>query len=215
MDHAMLPKSPFTQPFEKLPPTLPVFPLDNALLPGGELPLEFFEPRYLNLVEDAIRSDQLIGMVQPRDKREEPALHSVGCAGRIRQYRERKSGRIDVMLSGVCRYRIVEEIPTMRGYRLVRVDWSDYAHDYEAERADPERITRFNQTLRSYFERNNMAFDWSVMNKLEIEEVVNNLVLLLKLTTDQKQRLLESSTLNDRLDVFGGFLQPQEVAAKR
>jgi Lon protease-like protein len=211
----MLPKSPFTQPFEKLPQTLPVFPLDNALLPGGELPLEFFEPRYLNLVADAMGSDQLIGMVQPRDDRETPALFDVGCAGRIRQYRERKSGRIDVMLSGVCRYRIVEEIRTTRGYRLVRADWSDYAHDYDAERVDPDRISAFNEALRSYFERNNMAFDWNVMHKLEIEEVVNNLVLILKLSTGDKQRLLESPTLNDRLDVFRRLLEPGDRAARR
>ena len=210
----MLPKSPFTQPFDRLPQTLPVFPLDNALLPGGELPLEFFEPRYLNLVVDAMRSDQLIGMVQPKGNGSDPALFSVGCAGRIRQYRERKSGRIDVMLSGVCRYRIVEELPTTRGYRLVRADWSDYARDYDSERADPDRVVRFNDALKGYFDHNNMAFDWDVMNKLEIEEVVNNLVLILKLSTEDKQQLLESMTVNDRLDVFCGLLQPGHRAVK-
>lgn len=209
----MQPKSPFTQPFDKLPETLPIFPLDNALLPGGELPLEIFEPRYLNLVQDAIKTHQLIGMVQPTTNQPNAKLYDVGCGGRIRQFRERKSGRIDVMLSGVCRYRIGEELSTMRGYRLVRPDWSDYAHDYEVEMIDPERITRFKQTLRAYFERHDIKADWTVLENLEIEEVVNNLVLLLRLTTDDKQSLLESPTVNHRLDVFRLLLEPDQGMA--
>ena len=204
----MQPKSPFTQPFEKLPRTLPVCPLENALLPGGELPLEFHEPRHLNLVRDAIRGDQLIGMIQPRDRRPEPALHPVGCAGRIRQFRERKSGRIDVMLSGVCRYRVIEEIATTRGYRLVSADWSEYAHDYETAVVDPARIRDFQQALQDYFQRRDMGFDWTVLQRLEIEEVVNNLILVLKLTTGEKQQLLEAATVSQRLDVFRKIVRP-------
>ena len=211
----MQPKSPFTQPFEKLPDTLPVYPLDNALLPGGELPLEIIEPRYLNLVRDAMKSHQLIGMIQPKDDQPEPALYDIGCAGRIRQYRERKSGRIDVMLTGVCRYRVIEEISTMRGYRLVRPDWSDYSKDYETEMIDPRKIDRFNQILRAYFDRKEMKVDWDVLQKLYIEEVVNNLVLILQLTTAEKQQLLESPTVNQRLDVFASLLEPADDAASQ
>lgn len=205
----MQPKSPFTQPFEKLPETLPIYPLDNALLPGGELPLEIFEPRYLNLINDSIKSHQLIGMVQPIDDRPEPALHDVGCAGRIRQYRERKSGRIDVMLSGVCRYRIIEELSTMRGYRLIRPDWSRYSHDYDVEMIDPEKVLQFNRSLRAYFDRNDIEVDWDLLQKLEVEEVVSNLVLILKLASDEKQLLLESPTVNQRLDAFKSILEPK------
>jgi hypothetical protein len=211
----MQPKSPFTQPFEKLPQTLPVFPLDNALLPGGELPLEIFEPRYLNLVSDSIRSHQLIGMIQPREQGPDGALYNVGCAGRIRQYRERKSGRMDVMLTGVCRYRIVEELPTTRGYRLVRPDWSDYAQDYETAMADPERVRRFNQVLRDYFASNDAKVDWDVLEKMEFEAVINNLVLILRLSTADKQRLLEAPSINHRLDVFQSLLEPQDDLAAR
>lgn len=209
----MQPKSPFTQPFEKLPDTIPVYPLDNALLPGGELPLEVFEPRYLNLVRDAMKTHQLIGMIQPKDPASETALYDIGCAGRIRQYRERKSGRIDVMLSGICRYRILEEIPSTRGYRLVRPDWSDYSQDYETEMVDSARVERFKQTLRSYFDRNDMKVDWDVLQKLDIEEVVNNLVLILKLSTGDKQLLLEAPSVNHRLDVFASLLEPEHDAA--
>jgi Lon protease-like protein len=211
----MHPKSPFTQPFDKLPQTLPVYPLDNALLPGGELPLEFFEPRFLNLVRDALKSDQLIGMIQPRTDKPDSALYGIGCAGRIRQYRERKSGRIDVMLTGVCRYRIVDEIPTTRGYRLVKPDWRDYARDYESEIVDPERIARFNEALHDYFSRNDLRVDWGVLQRLEIEEVVNNLVLVFKLTTEEKQLLLEAPTVNQRLDVFRSLIAPAQAAAHR
>jgi len=211
----MQPKSPFTQPFEKLPQTLPVFPLDNALLPGGELPLEIFEPRYLHLVADSMRSHQLIGMIQPRPSSPDDALFDVGCAGRIRQYRERKSGRIDVMLTGVCRYRVIEELSTTRGYRLVRPDWSDYADDYETAMVDPGRIQRFNDALRDYFAGNDARVDWDVLQKMEFEAVINNLVLVLKFTTEEKQRLLEAPSVNHRLDVFQSLLEPTGDLAAR
>ena len=211
----MHPKSPFTQPFDKLPQTLPVFPLDNALLPGGELPLEVFEPRFLNLVRDALKSDQLIGMIQPKTDQPNAALYNVGCAGRIRQYRERKSGRIDVMLTGICRYRIAEEIRTTRGYRLVRADWGDFAADYDTEIVEGKKIGLFNEALHDYFRRNDLRVDWGVLQKLEIEEVVNNLVLILKLTTEEKQLLLEAPTLTQRLDVFRSLIQPAEQMARQ
>jgi len=211
----MHPKSPFTQPFDKLPQTLPVFPLDNALLPGGELPLEVFEPRFLNLVRDALKSDQLIGMIQPKTDQPNAALYNVGCAGRIRQYRERKSGRIDVMLTSICRYRIAEEIRTTRGYRLVRADWGDFAADYDTEVVEAKKIGLFNEALHDYFRRNDLRVDWGVLQKLEIEEVVNNLVLILKLTTEEKQLLLEAPTLTQRLDVFRSLIQPAEQMARQ
>jgi Lon protease-like protein len=154
-------------------------------------------------------------MIQPKDHPSTSALYDVGCAGRIRQYRERKSGRIDVMLSGVCRYRIIEEMSTTRGYRLIRPDWSDYAHDYDNEMVESSKRGRFNQILRAYFDRKEMKVDWDVLQELEIEEVVNNLVLILQLTIEEKQLLLESPTVNQRLDVFASLLKSEhDVAAQ-
>ena len=103
----MKPKYPFIQTFDKLPEQLPIHTLENALLPGGELPLELSDPADLALFLGALKTDQLIGMVQPRRNNPEQRIYQTGCAGRIRQYRERKDGRLNIMLTGVCRYRII------------------------------------------------------------------------------------------------------------
>lgn len=202
----MKPKSPFTQPFEDLPDELPIYPLENALLPGGELPLELSEPNDLAMFIDALRTDQLIGMVQPMENKQDSSIYQTGCAGRIRQYRERKDGRLNVMLTGICRYKIDEELPGKNGYRIARVDWSRYEHDYQTEEVEARVVDAFRATLRSYFDRHAMQVDWAVLDKLHIEEVVNNLVLVLNLDIESKQRLLEAPTVSERLTLFSELL---------
>ncbi len=203
----MKPKYPFTQSFDKLPEQLPIYSLENALLPGGELPLELSETDDLALFLNALKTDQLIGMVQPKRNDPEHRIHQIGCAGRIRQYRERQDGRLNIMLTGVCRYRIVEELHHNDGYTIARVDWSDFENDYEEESVDPTIIEHFKVTLRNYFDRHNMQVDWKVLDKLPIEEVVNNLILVINLDSDSKQRLLESRTVTQRLELFSELLE--------
>jgi Lon protease-like protein len=203
----MKPKSPFIQPYEALPDELPLFPLENALLPGGELPLELAMPHDLALFFDALKSDQLIGMIQPRDHQQPCGIYTTGCAGRIRQYRERKDGRLNIMLTGICRYKILEELPATNGYRRARVDWSDFKQDYESEDIAAERIAFFKDSLRNYFERHKMQVDWKVLDELPIEQVVNNLVLVINLDIESKQQLLESPTVTERLALFSQLLE--------
>lgn len=201
----MQPKSPFIQSFDQLPEQLPLYPLENALLPGGELPLELAKPADLALFMRALKTDQLIGMVQPRPD-VEAGLYQVGCAGRIRQYRERKDGRLNIMLTGLCRYKLIEILPQQEGYVIARVDWQNFAGDYRTEEIESIAIDRFKTTLRDYFDRHKMQVDWKVLDELPIEQVVNNLVLILNLTIESKQQLLESATLKQRLDLFGRIL---------
>lgn len=203
----MKPKSPFTQSYEELPDELPIYPLENALLPGGELPLELSEPNDLAMFFNALKTDQLIGMVQPQNNKQQSSLYKTGCAGRIRQYRERKDGRLNIMLTGICRYKIEEELPLKNGYRIARVDWSVYKNDYETEEVDTLAVNNFKATLRNYFDRHDMQVDWTVLDKLPIEEVVNNLVLVLNLNIESKQRLLESPTVTERLALFSDLLE--------
>lgn len=203
----MKPKSPFTQPFEKLPEQLPIYPLENALLPGGELPLTVAEPQHLAMFLDVLKTDQLIGMVQPKRHQPDGDIYPVGCAGRIRQYRERTDGRLNIMLTGLCRYKIIEELPMKSGYRRVMVDWRDFRQDYETEHVAAQEVDFFKQSLRSYFDRQQMQVDWEVLDKLQIEQVVNNLVLILNLSVDEKQRLLESATVAQRLALFSQLLE--------
>lgn len=202
----MKPKSPFIQTFNQLPEQLPIYTLENALLPGGELPLELSEPDDLALFLNALKTDQLIGMVQPQRNNSERNFYQIGCAGRIRQYRERKDGRLNLMLTGVCRYRIVEEVRHKNGYTLARVDWSDYENDYETQSAESTIIEGFKETLRSYFDRHNMQVDWMVLDKQPIEELVNNLILVINLNIDSKQQLLEIPTFMQRLVLFSRLL---------
>lgn len=203
----MKPKYPLTQAFDRLPEQLPIYPLENALLPGGELPLELSEPGDLALFLNSLKTDQLIGMVQPWQNNPNRKVYQTGCAGRIRQYRERKDGRLNIMLTGVCRYKIVEEMRHSGGYTIATVDWRGFENDYEIEDVESTVIDGFKENLRNYFNRHNMQVDWNVLDKLPIEQVVNNLVLVVNLDIDSKQRLLESPTVSQRLGLFATLLQ--------
>ena len=210
----MKPRYPLIQTFDKLPEQLHIDTLENALLPGGELPLELSAPADLALFLHALKTDQLIGMVQPQRNKPEEKTYQIGCAGRIRQYRERKDGRLNIMLTGVCRYKIVEQTPHIDGYTIARVDWSGFENDYETEVVEPEVIEGFKENLRHYFERNSMKVDWEVLDKLPIEQVVNNLVLVLDLDIDSKQRLLESPTVSHRLELFSNLTDKKVVSIR-
>ena len=203
----MKPKSPFTQPYEKLPKELPIYPLENALLPGGELPLTIAEPNYLAMFLDVLKTDQLIGMVQPQHNNPASDIYNTGCAGRIRQYRERKDGKLNIMLTGICRYKIIEELPMKNGYRRVMADWSNFKQDYETEEVAFQKIDFFKASLRNYFDRHRMQVDWKVLDELPIEQVVNNLVLILNLGIHSKQLLLESPAVANRLELFSQLLE--------
>lgn len=192
------------QPFDALPEELPLYPLENALLPGGELPLELSRPEELTMFLDVLKTDQLVGLVQPKGSAGE--LYPVGCAGRIRQYRERKDGRLNIMLTGLCRYRILEELPATSGYRRARVDWQAYRNDYLSEDVLPEVIAEFRESLKNYFDAHNMQADWKVLDKLHIEQVVNNLVLVMNLDVASKQELLESPDVQQRVTLFTRML---------
>ena len=111
------------------------------------------------------------------------------------------------MLTGICRYNIINELPVKKGYRRVIADWSDYKQDYETEQVAAEKIDFFKASLRHYFDRHRMQVDWKVLDELPIEQVVNNLVLILNLSIPGKQRLLESPTVDDRLELFSQLLE--------
>jgi hypothetical protein len=206
----MKPKSPFIQTFDKLPEKLPIYPLENALLPGGELPLELSQPDDLALFLRALKTDQLIGMVQPEHNNPERSIYQIGCAGRIRQYRERKDGKLNIMLTGICRYKIIEQVRQKDSYTIARVEWTGFENDYETEDVELPIINDFKETLRLYFDRHNMQVDWKILNKLPVEQVVNNLILVMNLDIDSKQRLLESPTVTQRLGLFAKLLNEKE-----
>ncbi len=201
--------SPFMQHFEQLPNTLPVFPLNNAVvMPGSHLPLNIFEPRYLNMLQDAIESHHLIGMIQPRDESPKPELYKVGCAARITRYEETNDGRLEISLTGLCRFEIKDEIVTTRGYRLIVPDWSQFAIDYE-EQAEPDAVTQksFINALKAHFNPTDMKLDWEVMEKLDAESLLNALFYFLGLSDEDKQILIEIDTVEQRIKAITAILE--------
>ena len=201
--------NPFISPHEALPETLPIFPLTGAIvLPRTELPLNIFEPRYLNMVEDALGSHRMIGMIQPDPGgKAEGAIHRTGCAGRITQYRETSDCRIEMVLTGVCRFDVAAELPTTRGYRLIVPDWSRFADDYvEQDEALRPRHAQLIESLKRYFDVNDLEADLPMLERLPTARLVDSLVLALPLEAAEKQMLLESVSAESRLENFVALL---------
>jgi Lon protease-like protein len=191
-----------------LPETIPVFPLSGALLlPRGRLPLNIFEPRYLAMVDDAMRGGRIIGMIQPDEAKggstAAPALYDAGCAGRIVSYEETGDGRYLITLSGISRFRIREELAVATPYRQCRVDYTPFGEDFTANSGDAE-VDRdaLLRTLASYLEANKIEADWSGIREAPIEALVNGLSMMSPYGAREKQALLEAPDLKTRAELL-------------
>jgi uncharacterized protein len=201
---------------DDLPATLPVFPLTGVvLLPRGQLPLNVFEPRYLAMVDAALASSRLIGMIQPtehEDKTLKPQLSSVGCAGRITAYRETDDGRYLVTLTGVCRFRWVEELVADTAFRQVRADFARFAADLAiAEESDFPR-ERLLTALKLYLSRRDMKADWQSVMSAPAETLVNALSMLCPFEPTEKQALLEARGWEERIAILVALLEMSGIA---
>ena len=190
-----------------LPQRLPVFPLAGALLlPRAELPLNIFEPRYLDMVNDALAGDRLIGMIQPvpeTEKDERPALMEMGCAGRITAYAETPDNRILLTLIGVSRFTVREELDTDTAYRQVIADFHPFAIDLVSDLgANEVNRPALLKAFRDYLNANNMNADWDQVDAASTEVLVNTLSLLAPYPAKEKQALLEAPDLKTRADVL-------------
>jgi Lon protease-like protein len=187
---------------------IPVFPLPGAvLLPRGRLPLHIFEPRYLAMLDDALKSDnRMIGMIQPIDDGAD--LHQVGCAGRVTSFSELDDGRYMVTLTGVSRFRLTSEVEGFTPYRRFDVDWSEYSGDLSPV-AEDESFNRDHlfSILRRYLQAQDMSTDWDGLQEAEPEMLVNALVMLCPLSVKDKQGLLEAKTLSDRRKMLETLLE--------
>ena len=194
-----------------LPDTIPVFPLPGALLlPRGRLPLNIFEPRYLAMLDDVLKSEhRLIGMIQPyEDDARPPRLHKIGCAGRVTSLSETEDGRYLIVLSGVARFRIRDELEGFTPYRRVEVNWTDFHQDLDG----PEGLEGFDQEnfmalLKRYFETTGLSSDWDSMKDAEAEMLINSLSMMCPFAIEEKQALLEAPALSDRLDTLSALMQ--------
>jgi len=194
-----------------LPTVIPVFPLDGAvLLPSGALPLQIFEPRYLNMVDDAMAGHRLIGMVQtgPGGDRAKPGLAKVGCVGRITTYSETGDGKYLITLTGICRFRLSEELSAMTPYRQVRADFSDFQADLEAQDDDLEfERVPFLAALRRYLDVHGLGVDWDAVSAAPGPALINSLSMALPFDTGEKQALLEAASMEDRRTALSALLE--------
>ncbi|MBA85895.1 LON peptidase substrate-binding domain-containing protein [Thalassobius sp. S69A] len=186
-----------------LPDILPVFPLTGALLlPRARLPLHIFEPRYLAMLDDALKTPgRLIGMVQPCGAKER--LHQIGCAGRVSQFSETEDGRYMITLSGISRFRILNEIEGFTPYRRCQVSWQGFSRDLGPEEQD-ERFDRpeFLNALCNYFTQRGLETDWETLEGADDEFLINSLSMLLDLDPEDKQALLEAPCLCTRRETL-------------
>ncbi len=194
-------------PLADLPTTIPIFPLPGALLlPRAKLPLHIFEPRYLAMIDDALKTQtRLIGMVQPYDvpDSEETRLHAIGCAGRLTALSETEDGRYMITLSGASRFRIRTEVEGFEPYRRCDVDWSDFGRDM----GKPEHDTEFDRSvflslLRRYFEDQSLSADWSSLSEADDELLINSMSMLCPFQPEDKQALLEAPSLSTRRETL-------------
>jgi Lon protease-like protein len=206
----------------QLPDTIAIFPLPGALLlPRARLPLHIFEPRYLQMIEDAIKTDaRLIGMAQPNSTRghEKHGLHTIGCAGRITQFSETEDGRYMVTLSGASRFRVVREIEGFSPYRKCEVNWEGFDRDLGDEEDDAAfKRAPFLDLLGRYFDARGLSADWDTLKEADDELLINSLSMMLDFDGEDKQALLEAPSLQTRRETLVTLIEfsmrggPEEI----
>jgi len=198
---------------DDLPKIIPVFPLSNFIIfPKTTVPLNIFEPRYLDMVNDSMKSDKLIGMIQPKNSKDEnniPKLHNVGCLGKITSFRETEDSRYLIELKGKIRFQILSEINTDKKYRSVEVNYDDYSNDLSEEKeklkfSDLELIFK---DLKSLFEKRGFIINWKALEKQSLNETINALAMASPFSLEEKQILLEAKNLDIRKNKIAEILK--------
>ncbi len=209
--------------FESLPRTVPLFPLAGVLLlPGGRLPLNVFEERYLAMTRDAMAGQRLIGMVQPRqpgDDRAGPPIYRIGCAGRVTSFNETDDGRFLIVLTGLCRFHIVEELAATTPYRQALVSFGRYRHDMEendkgkgAANVDLERLVT---GLRAYLTSREIEVDWKAVGARPTPTMINALAMVCPFEPSEKQAILEAADFAERCRVITALTEMALIEQSR
>lgn len=194
-----------------LPDSIPLFPLTGALLlPRGRLPLHIFEPRYLQMIEDCLKTrHRLIGMIQPGKCRTgAPRLNAIGCAGRLTGFSETEDGRYMITLSGISRFRLMREVGGFTPYIRAEVQWADFERDLgRAEQDEGFTRARFMDLLGRYLTAQGLDTDWDSLKHAEDELLINSLSMLLPLDPEDKQALLEAPCLSTRRETLTTLME--------
>ena len=196
-----------------LPQEIPVFPLAGVLLlPRGQLPLNIFEPRYMAMVDEALRTNRMIGVVQPRDfnlslSSDSSSLFLTGCAGKITSFEETEDGRYLITLTGVSRFHLGDELPLHNGYRRARVDWSGFSEDLQSHDCLGIDRNHLKDLLRSYFNMEGLSCSWDSIDSASDDKLITALSMICPLDPGEKQALLEAACCRTRAKMFMTMLE--------
>ena len=195
-----------------LPNTIPIFPLSNFIIfPKTTVPLNIFEPRYIEMINDSMKSNKLIGMIQPKKSGDElinPILHNIGCLGKITSFKETEDGRYLIELKGLIRFELIKEIINSKKYRECEIDFKRFSHDLDEKReeikfSDLELIFK---DLRTLFEKRGFIINWKELEKQSLDETVNALAMASPFSLEEKQVLLEAESLSMRKEKIAEIL---------
>jgi len=186
----------------KLPKKIPVFPLSNFIIfPETTVPLNIFEPRYIQMIDDAMKQDKIIGMVQPKEaNNKKPKLYNIGCAGKITSFHEADDGRYLIIISGLCRFKILNELQTNKLYRECEVIYNDFYNDTNNQNEDIKftDLKLIFKNLKTLFSKQGYKIDWKEIEKQSLDKTINTLSMASPFSLEEKQILLESINLEDR-----------------
>ena len=198
---------------EEFPKIIPIFPLSNFIIfPRTTVPLNIFEPRYIDMINDSMKSNKLIGMLQPKlnvNLNSVPKLHDVGCLGKITSFSETEDGRFLIEIKGLIRFEKIKEIETEKKYRSLEVKYENFYDDIDKENED----LRFSdlelifKNLKSLFERKGFIINWKALEKQSLDEIINALAMASPFSLEEKQVLLETKTLNERKNKISEILK--------
>lgn len=195
------------------PGVISLFPLSGALLlPHGHLPLNIFEPRYLSMIEDALGSGRIIGMVQPRNGNADPvpdnaALFDVGCAGRIVSFEETETGHLFIALRGLCRFKIESEHLLDKGYRQAEVNFNPYSGDLREDEGQIPDRSRLIEAVKQFFKLKEIEADWHAIEEASDETLITSLAMICPLAASEKQALLEATGLFERSELLSSLME--------
>ena len=197
---------------EDLPKKISVFPLSNFIIfPKTTVPLNIFEPRYLDMVNDSMKSNKLLGMIQPKSSENDdnlPELHDIGCLGKITSFKETEDGRYMIELKGLIRFKVINEIKSQNIYREYEVDFKDYYHDLNEKKEELKfsELELIFKDLKLLFEKRGFIINWKELEKQSLDEIINALSMASPFTLEEKQVLLEARNLSLRKNKIAEIL---------
>ena len=189
---------------KKFPDIIPIFPLSGVIyFPKTNLPLNIFEQRYLDLVNDAYNKDKLMGMVQ--SKKTNNSVYDIGCLGKISDYQKSKDGRVLINLTGVSRFKILKEVPNKKLYREFQVNYDIFSEDINNthNQVDSRNLM---ENAKVFFKRNGLLLNWQEFEKLDPAQKINTLAMIAPITNEEKQKLLETTSLDNKVNILDSII---------